>query len=113
VVLSLRHDELIQFLKAAPPAVRDAIFAKSPRELAIELEDEVASASQVNRETYFAIERKILNRMKLMANDGLINLVETNERMFTEANGEITNNIQTGAVVGSITPDGVGRREAG
>jgi flagellar motor switch protein FliG len=113
VVLSLRHDELIQFLKAAPPAVRDAIFAKSPRELAIELEDEVASVSQVNRETYFAIERKILNRMKLMANDGLINLVETNERMFTEANGEITNNIQTGAVVGSITPDGVGRREAG
>lgn len=112
VVLSLRHDELIQFLKAAPPAVRDAIFAKSPRELAIELEDELANAPQVNRETYFAIERKILNRMKLMANDGLINLVETNERMFADQMGEITTNIQTGAVVGSITPDD-SRREAG
>lgn len=113
VVLSLRHDELIQFLKAAPPAVRDAIFAKSPRELAIELEDELGQAPQVNRETYFAIERKILNRMKLMANDGLINLVETNERMFSEQMGEITSNIQTGSVVGSITPEGSSRREAG
>ncbi|MFL5815498.1 MAG: FliG C-terminal domain-containing protein [Bdellovibrionia bacterium] len=113
VVLSLRHDELIQFLKAAPPAVRDAIFAKSPRELAIELEDEVANAPQVNRETYFAIERKILNRMKLMANDGLINLVETNERMFADQHGDMTTNIQAGGVVGSITPDGVSRREAG
>jgi flagellar motor switch protein FliG len=113
VVLSLRHDELIQFLKAAPPAVRDAIFAKSPRELAIELEDEVANAPQVNRETYFAIERKILNRMKLMANDGLINLVETNERMFSDQNGEITNNIQTGSVVGSISQNEISRREAG
>ncbi|MGK5085428.1 hypothetical protein WDW37_21325, partial [Bdellovibrionota bacterium FG-1] len=33
---------------------------------------------------YIGIERKILNRMKTMANDGLVNLVETNERMFAE-----------------------------
>ncbi len=113
VVLSLRHDELIQFLKAAPPEVRDAIFAKSPRELAIELEDELNNAPQVNRETYFAIERKILNRMKLMANDGLINLVETNERMFSDPMNDLTNNIQNGAVVGSITPAGANRKVAG
>jgi flagellar motor switch protein FliG len=106
VVLSLRHDELIQFLKAAPPAVRDAVFAKSPRELAVELEEELMNAPQVNRETYFAIERKILNRMKLMANDGLINLIETNERMFADPGNDMTNSIHTGSVIGA-------RREVG
>jgi flagellar motor switch protein FliG len=113
VVLSLRHDELLQFLKAAPPVIRDTVFAKSPRELTIELEEELANTPVTNRETYFAIERKILNRMKLMANEGLINLVETNERMFTDAHGDVTMNIQNGAIVGSITPNGASRKEAG
>jgi hypothetical protein len=112
-VLSLRHDELLQFLKAAPPVIRDTVFAKSPRELTIELEEELANTPVTNRETYFAIERKILNRMKLMANEGLINLVETNERMFTDAHGDVTMNIQNGAIVGSITPNGASRKEAG
>lgn len=82
VVLSLKHEELIQFLKGAADHVRGAIFSKSPRDLAIELEEELVVAPEVTREVYQTIERKVLNRMKLMANEGLINLVETNERML-------------------------------
>ena len=33
VVLSLSHDELLQFLKGCPTEVRQSIFAKSPKEL--------------------------------------------------------------------------------
>lgn len=84
VVLSLRHDELLQFLKGAPITVRQAVFDRSPPELASELGEELHSLGPISREAYLTVERKILNRMKLMANDGLINLVETNERMFTE-----------------------------
>ena len=40
--------------------------------------------SVISREAYQGIERRVINRMKLMANEGLINLVETNERMFAE-----------------------------
>jgi flagellar motor switch protein FliG len=112
VVLSLRHDELIQFLKAAPPNIREAIFSKSPRELVIELEEELVNCPPVNREAYLTIERKILNRMKLMANDGLINLVETNERMFSEGETGFSGSANNGAIVGTIMPGG-SRREAG
>jgi flagellar motor switch protein FliG len=91
VVLSLRHDELLQFLKGAPPEIKSAVFAKSPKELIVELEEELVSLGTVSRETYGGVERKILNRMKMMANEGLINLVETNERMFMEgALGDIS-----------------------
>lgn len=85
VVLSLKHDELLQFLKGAPLSVRQAVFDRSPPELSAELGDELASLPAISREAYLTVERKILNRMKLMANDGLINLVETNERMFMES----------------------------
>lgn len=113
VVLSLKHDELLQFLKGTHPDTRSTIFAKSPKELVIELEEELATLPAVSREAYLAIERKILNRMKLMSNDGLINLIETNDRMFSDmtqdssyaaaAPAERTNTINLQA------PDGEGR----
>lgn len=82
VILNLRHDELLQFLKGAPNEVRGVIFSKAPKDLVAELEEELGQIGLVSREIYQAIERKILNRMKIMANEGQINLLETNERMF-------------------------------
>ena len=84
VVLSLKHDELLQFLKGAPAEIRKSIFSKSPKDLVIELEEELGQVSPANREAYINLERKVLNRMKMMANEGLINLIETNERMFAQ-----------------------------
>lgn len=84
VVLSLKHEELIPFLKGAPADVRQAIYSKSPKDLVSELEEELSIAPVFSRETYQNVERKVLNRMKIMANEGLINLIETNERMFED-----------------------------
>lgn len=84
VVLSLKHDELLQFLKGAPGEIRGAIYAKSPKDLVAELEEELEQIPSTNRESYHAVERKILNRIKVMANDGVINLFETNDRMFND-----------------------------
>lgn len=84
VVLNLKHEELLQLLKGAPPEVRQAIFAKSPKELSAELEEELGAFAPISREVYQSVERKVINRLKLMANEGLINLVETNERMFAD-----------------------------
>lgn len=86
VVLSLKHDELIQFLKGSEPTVRATILNKAPRDLSIELEEEMENLPVPNRDTYLSLERKILNRIKVMANEGLINLQETNERLFSIKN---------------------------
>ena len=84
VVLGLRHDELLLFLKGTPADVKVAIFNKAPRDLVADLEEELQQNIQVTRESYQAVERKIINRIKLMAAEGLINLNETNERMFSD-----------------------------
>ncbi len=87
VVLSLKHDELLLFLKGAPEDVRRSILTKAPRDLAGDLEEELVNVAEVHREHFHNLERKVLNRMKVMANDGLINLIDTNDRMLAEAAG--------------------------
>ncbi len=112
VVLSLKHEELLQFLKGLSEDLRHIIFAKSPRDLVADLEEELASMGEVNREAYHAIERKVVNRMKLMANDGLINLVETNERMLAEA-GTGQSIMEAGPAEGTHTASAVIRKVGG
>lgn len=102
VVLSLRHDELLQFLKGAPAEIKAVVFAKSPKELVLELEDELQALGVVSRESYQGIERKVLNRMKMMSNEGLVNLVETNERMFASGAYEAA----PGTNSGFVAPEG-------
>ncbi|MEK7690254.1 MAG: FliG C-terminal domain-containing protein, partial [Bdellovibrionota bacterium] len=85
IVLSLKHEELLQFLKGSARDIKEAIYQKSPKDLVAELEEELTQVGTPSREIYQAIERRVLNRMKIMANEGVINLIETNERMLSEA----------------------------
>ena len=103
VILSLKHDELIQFLKGAPDDVRKTIFMKSPKDLLVELEEELEQVKALSREVYLAVERKVLNRIKVMTTEGQINLVETNERMFAAL-------ANTSGKPLSAVPDPEGRR---
>jgi flagellar motor switch protein FliG len=82
VVLSLKHEELLQFLKGAPKHVSTTIFSKSPPDLVQELQEELVQIHAIPREGYQNIERKIINRIKVLSHEGTINLAETNERMF-------------------------------
>jgi flagellar motor switch protein FliG len=82
VVLSLKHDELLTFLKGAPIDVKNTIYAKSPKDLVADIEEELETTQPLTRDAYLAIERKVLNRIKIMVNDGQINLVDVNERML-------------------------------
>ena len=87
IVSSIKHDEMIQFLKGCAEDIRMAVLSKVPRDLGDELSEELVLAESVSREVYTAVERKVLNRIKTMANSGSINLSEVNERMFAEQFG--------------------------
>lgn len=82
VILSLRHEELLTFLKGTTKEIKATIFSKAPKELVQELEEDITSLTTLSREGYHSVERKIINRVKTMANDGILNLIEVNERMF-------------------------------
>jgi flagellar motor switch protein FliG len=87
VLLGIKHDELLHFLRGVPEEVRKHVLAKAPKDLVLELEEELETLPPSGRDVYLAVERKVLNRIKLMAQEGTINLLETNERMFAELSG--------------------------
>jgi flagellar motor switch protein FliG len=82
VILALKHDELLQFLAGLPPGIREKILQKCPKDLSSDLHDELEAVQSPTRENYQMLERRILNRMKMMSTDGALNLVEANERIF-------------------------------
>lgn len=84
IILSLKHEELIQFLQGATDEIKSAIFTKAPKELTVELEEELEHAAPLSRESFQTVERKVLNKIKTMAHEGHVNLLETNERMFSD-----------------------------
>jgi flagellar motor switch protein FliG len=95
VITHVKHDELVQFMQGCSAEIRQAILSKAPQDLAGDISDELKLAQPVSREVYAVVERKVLNRIKVMANQGEINLAELNERMFAEEfgfgqNAEIT-----------------------
>ncbi|MBC7397586.1 MAG: hypothetical protein H7333_09090, partial [Bdellovibrionales bacterium] len=87
VITNVKHDELVQFLKGCGDEVRNSVLNKAPSDLSAELHDGINLSEPVGREAYLAVERKILNRMKVLANNGQINISEINERIFSEEFG--------------------------
>ena len=87
VITNVKNDELVQFLKGCSVQVKDAVLTKAPQDLAGELNDQLVLAEPTSREAYSVVERKVINRIKVLANQGEINLAEINERMFAEEFG--------------------------
>ena len=87
VVTHIKHDELLQFLKGCSKDVRESVLSKVSQDLSAELSDGLSLSEPVVKDTYIAVERKVINRIKVLANQGLISLTEVNERMFAEEFG--------------------------
>lgn len=87
IMTSVKHDEIVQFLKGCTEDVRQAVLGKVPRDLSDDLSEELVIAEPVTREVYASVERKVLNRIKNMANNGQIILSDVNDRIFAEQFG--------------------------
>ncbi len=87
IITSVKHDELVQFLKGCGDEIRNAVLNKVPRDLSDDLSEELVIAEPVSREVFAVVERKVLNRIKNMANSGQINLSDVNDRIFAEQFG--------------------------
>lgn len=109
VITFIKHDELIQFLQGCTHEVRDAVLMKAPQDLTAELRDELSLAEPVSKEAYLQVERKVLNRIKVMANQGSVNLAEVNERMFASEFGNYHTSDVSSIDVPSNTPSLKGR----
>ncbi len=82
VISGMKHDELLVFLKGCNTETREAVLIKAPQDLSVELREELQLTGPVNKEAFSQVERKFMNRIKVLASQGHVNLAEVNERMF-------------------------------
>lgn len=87
LILGLERDGLLAFLMGTREHIRDLLLRKAPEELADSWIEDMESMASVDEANYRIAEMKVLARVKSLANNGVINLLEINDMIFDESAG--------------------------
>lgn len=82
IVMGLERPELLTFLVGAPEHIRDLLLGKAPAELAQSWLEDIEQSSSIEESRYRISEMRILGRIRTLANNGAIRLVDINDRIF-------------------------------
>jgi flagellar motor switch protein FliG len=82
IVMGLERQELLTFLVGAPEHVRDLLLSKAPAELAQSWLEDIEQSPAIEEGRYRISEMRILGRIRNLANNGAIRLVDINDRIF-------------------------------
>ena len=82
LVLGMERTDLLVFLAGTKPHIRTLLLRKAPEELADSWIEELEAIVGVDEQTYKVAEIKILGRIRNLANNGSISLLDINERIF-------------------------------
>jgi flagellar motor switch protein FliG len=82
IVMGLERSELLTFLVGAPEHIRELLLSKAPSELAQSWLEDIEQSSAIEESRYRISEMRILGRIRTLANNGAIRLVDINDRIF-------------------------------
>ncbi|NBU72532.1 MAG: hypothetical protein EBS53_14005 [Bacteroidetes bacterium] len=83
IVMGLDRQELLPFLVGAPEHIRDLLLSKAPPELAQSWIEDIEQSAGIEDSRYRMAEMRILGRVRTLANNGAIRLVDINDRIKT------------------------------
>ena len=82
LVLGLDREDLLMFLSATVESIRDLLLGKAPEELADSWLEDMETLSAVDETNYRLVEMKVVNKIRSLANNGVISLLEINSMIF-------------------------------
>jgi len=83
LVLGLESDDLMNFLAGSPEHIRGLLLSNAPEELAESWSEDLENVAGVEENSYRLVEIKILGKVRQLAANGAINLLEINELIFS------------------------------
>jgi len=83
IVMGLERQELLAFLVGSPEHIRDLLLTKAPSELAQTWLEDIEQSAGMEESRYRIAELRILGRIRNLANNGAIRLVDINDRIFS------------------------------
>jgi len=106
LVLGMEREDLLLFLAGTREHIRELLVTKAPEELAQSWLEELEHVRNVDEQAYRVIELKVLSRIRQLANNGAINLLELNELLFaesiTESGGNVSEELPQGFSTASM-----------
>lgn len=85
LVIGLERDDLLTFLAGTRDHIRALLLAKAPEELADSWLEDLANIKGISEQNFRLVELKVLNRIRSLVNNGVVNLLEVNDLIFAES----------------------------
>ncbi len=84
LILGMEREDLLIFLKQVDDSIKDLLLSKAPEELADSWIEDLESMVTSDDQSYRLVEMKVLNRIRSLASNGVINLSDINGLIFDE-----------------------------
>jgi flagellar motor switch protein FliG len=85
LVLGMDREDLLSFLSGTREHIRALLLAKAPEELAESWLEDLANIKGFNEQNFRLVELKVINRIRALVNNGVINLLDINDMIFGKA----------------------------
>ena len=84
LVLGLEREDLVTFLAGTREHIRELLLSHAPPELAESWMEDLENITGIDEKRYQGVEHMILNRVRNMASEGIISLLDINQMIFSE-----------------------------
>jgi flagellar motor switch protein FliG len=88
VILGMEREDLLAFLVGCPEHIRDILLRKAPEELAQSWIEDIRNISGIDDNAYRTAEVKIKARLRGLANNGAISMLDINELIYSGKDSE-------------------------
>jgi flagellar motor switch protein FliG len=110
LILGMEREDLLNFLMGTPNHVKDLLLTKAPSELSDSWQEDLGYMASVEDQYYRVVEMKVLARIRNLANNGAISILEINDMIFADqggaedyddgsSGGELANELSAGSMV--------------
>ena len=82
LVLGMEREDLLLFLAGTREHIRGLLLSKAPEELADSWLEDLANVKGFNEQNFRIVELKVLNRIRSLVNNGVVNLLDVNDLIF-------------------------------
>jgi flagellar motor switch protein FliG len=89
VILGMEREDLLAFLVGCPEHIRDILLRKAPEELAQSWIEDIRNISGIDDNAYRTAEVKIKARLRGLANNGAISMLDINEFIYSGKDAEV------------------------
>jgi flagellar motor switch protein FliG len=88
VILGMERDDLLAFLMGCPEHTRDLLLRKAPEELAQSWIEDIRNLASIDDNAYRTAEVKIKARLRGLANNGAISMLDINELIYASKDSD-------------------------